>query len=67
MTLSDGTARTRVTTSASNPAGVYSFAGIAPGSYTAQFERLGYETKVVSLRVEAGVDAIVDTGLRAAP
>lgn len=65
ITLSNGTARTRVTTSASNPAGAYSFAGVAPGSYTVQFQRTGYATKVVSLRVQAGVDATVDTSLAA--
>jgi hypothetical protein len=67
ITLSDGTPRTRVTTSASNPAGSYSFTGIAPGSYTAQFERSGFVTRVVSLRVEAGVDALVNVSLGAAP
>ena len=63
ITLSNGTPRTRVTTSASNPAGSYSFAGIAPGSYTIQFERTGYATKVVSVRVQAGVDATINTNL----
>ena len=65
ITLSNGTPRTRVTTSASNPAGSYSFVGIAPGVYTVQFERSGYATKVVSLRVEAGVDATINTNLAA--
>jgi hypothetical protein len=67
ITLSDGTARTRTTTSASNPAGSYSFAGIAPGAYTVQFAKAGFVTKVVSLRVEAGVDATVNTSLVASP
>ena len=67
ITLSDGTARTRTTRSASNPAGSYSFAGIAPGSYTVHFEKFGFATKVVSLRVDAGVDATVDTSLVAVP
>ncbi len=67
ITLSDGTERTRTTTSASNPAGSYSFAGIAPGAYTVQFAKAGFVTKVVSLRVEAGVDATVNTSLAAGP
>jgi hypothetical protein len=67
ITLSDGTARTRVTTSASNPAGAYSFQGVPPGSYTLQFTRAGFATKVVSLRVFAGVDATASTALAASP
>jgi hypothetical protein len=65
--LSDGTPRTRATTSASNPAGSFSFAGIAPGSYTVQFSKPGYVTKVVSVQIQAGVDATVNTSLVAAP
>lgn len=67
VTLSDGTPRTRVTISASNPAGAYSFAGVAPGSYTLEFKKPGLATKVVSLKVDAGVDATVSTSLAAGP
>ncbi len=67
ITLSDGTPRTRVTISASNPAGTYSFSGVAPGSYTLEFEKPGLATKVVSLQVEAGVNATVNTSLAASP
>lgn len=63
VTLSDGTTRTRVTTSASNPAGAYSFAATPPGAYTLMFEKFGLTTKVVSVRIEAGVDATVSTSL----
>jgi len=63
VTLSDGTLRTRVTTSASNPAGTFSFAGTPPGAYTLMFEKSGVATKVVSVRIEAGVDATVSTSL----
>lgn len=63
VTLSDGTPRTRVTTSASNPAGAYSFAATPPGAYTLMFEKFGVTTKVVSVRIEAGVDATVSTSL----
>ena len=67
ITLSDGTPRTRVTRSASNPAGAYSFAGIAPGSYTVRFTKAGFTTKVVSVQVVAGVNATVNTSLVASP
>jgi hypothetical protein len=54
VTLSDGTARTRVTTSATNPAGSWAFAGTPPGSYTLTFEQTGFLRRVVLVEVEAG-------------
>jgi hypothetical protein len=54
VTLSDGTARTRVTTSATNPAGAYAFADAPAGSYTLTFAKSGYTTRVVLVSVDAG-------------
>ena len=54
VTLSDGTARTRVTTSATNPAGTWAFAGAPPGSYTVTFEQIGFQRRVVLAQVGAG-------------
>jgi hypothetical protein len=54
VTLSDGTTRTRVTTSATNPAGAYAFAGAPPASYTLTFQAAGYNTRVVLVTVAAG-------------
>jgi hypothetical protein len=54
VTLSDGTARTRVTTSATNPAGAYAFADAPAGSYTLTFAKSGYATRVVLVSVDGG-------------
>lgn len=54
VTLSDGTTRTRVTTSATNPAGAYAFADAPAGSYTLTFAKNGYATRVVLVSVDAG-------------
>ena len=54
--LSDGTT-TRTTSTASSPAGAYSFANVEPGTYTLTAQLPGFETRVVIVRVAAG-DAI---------
>jgi hypothetical protein len=54
VALSDGTARTRVTTSATSPPGTWAFAGAPPGSYTLTFERSGFARRVVLVEVAAG-------------
>jgi 5-hydroxyisourate hydrolase-like protein (transthyretin family) len=56
VTLSDGTAAVRTTTSATNPAGAFSFAATPPGAHTLTFEATGYATRVVLVDVIAGVD-----------
>jgi hypothetical protein len=56
ITLSDGTMRVRTTTSATNPAGAFSFASTPPGAHTMTFEAAGYATKVVLIDVTAGID-----------
>ena len=54
VTLSDGTARTRVTTSATNPTGAYAFADAPAGSYTLTFAKGGFAIRVVLVSVDAG-------------
>ena len=66
VTLTDGD-RSQVTTSATSPAGQYSFAGVAGGSYTITFERKGYQTQVLMVPVTAGIDAAADANLVAGP
>lgn len=66
ITLSDGV-RPRVTRSATNPAGLYAFAGVAPGSYTLTYQQVGYATRVVLVTVAGGVDQTADTRLTASP
>ncbi len=56
ITLSDGTARVRTTTSATNPAGAFSFASTPPGAHTVTFEAAGFVTKVLLIDVTAGVN-----------
>ena len=67
ITLSNGTDRQRVTTSATNPAGTYSFAGVPTGSYTLTFERDGFADKVVLIQAIAGSDLARDVTLEPAP
>lgn len=55
VTLSDG-AVPRVTRSATNPLGIFAFADIPEGTYTLTFERPTFETRVVLLQVDAGID-----------
>jgi hypothetical protein len=59
ITLTDGD-RSQITTSATNPAGSYSFAGVLEGAYTLTFVRPGYATQVVLVRVAAGVTSTAD-------
>lgn len=54
VVLSDGTQRTRTTTSATNPAGAYAFADTPAGSYTVTVSANGVATKVVLVSVDAG-------------
>lgn len=67
VSLSDGTARVRTTTSATNPAGSFGFAGTPPGSYTLTFERTGFATKVVLIDVVAGTDLTRTVSISPAP
>ena len=62
VTLTNGI-RPRVTTSATNPAGSFAFAGVPAGSYTLTFERFGYQTKVVLITVVAGVNLTQNTSI----
>jgi hypothetical protein len=62
VTLSDGD-RPRETISATNPAGVFAFANVPPGSYTLTFERAQYVTRVVLVQVPAGINVVKDTTL----
>ncbi|HWL41340.1 MAG TPA: carboxypeptidase-like regulatory domain-containing protein [Ilumatobacter sp.] len=64
VTATDGT-RSQVTTSATNPAGSYSFADLPAGSYTLTFARQGYTTRVVLVHVAEGDAAVVDASLGA--
>lgn len=63
VSLSDGTARVRVTTSATNPAGSFAFTSTPPGAYTLTFEKSGLATKVVLIEVTAGVDSTQNVSL----
>ncbi len=67
VVLSDGTERTRTTTSATNPAGAYAFADTPAGSYTVTVSATGLTTKVVLVRVDAGGTTVQDIDLVAAP
>lgn len=66
VVLSDGTQRTRTTTSATNPAGAYAFADTPAGSYTITVSATGLTTKVVLVRVDAGGTTVQDIDLMAA-
>jgi len=65
VTLTDGTT-TRTTTSATAPAGQYSFADVPAGWYAITFGRPGYTTRVVQVEVLAGAVAARDVELAAA-
>lgn len=62
VTLSDGI-RPRVTTSATNPAGLFAFADTPPGSYTLTFESSLFQTQVLLVQVPAGVDVVQNATL----
>ncbi len=62
VTLTDGEL-SQVTTSATNPAGQYSFANVPAGAYTVTFARTGYRTQVLLVQVAAGVDTTADANL----
>lgn len=66
VTLSDGK-RPRTTTSATNPAGTYVFANVAPGSYTLTFTQAGYTTRVTLITVAGGIDQTANTTLTPIP
>jgi hypothetical protein len=53
VTLTDGLT-SRTTTTASSPAGDYSFANVDPGTYTLTFALPGYRTEIVIVRMLAG-------------
>ena len=59
VTLTNGV-REFVTVSASSPSGLYSFSNVASGTYTVSVEAAGFETHVVLLRIQAGIDAVRD-------
>lgn len=65
IVLTDGE-RSQTTISATNPPGAYAFADVPAGSYTLTFERDGFATQVLLVRVEAGVDAVGDVTLAGA-
>ena len=62
ITLTNGD-RSQITTSATNPAGAYSFSGVPEGAYTLTFVRTGYATQVVLVRVSAGLDTTSDVSM----
>ena len=64
VTLTDGD-RSQITTSATSPAGSYSFSGVPEGAYTLTFVRTGYATQVVLVSVAAGVDTTTDVSMAA--
>ena len=66
VTLTDGD-RSQITTSATSPAGLYTFAGVPGGSYTVTFKRDGYQTQVLLVQVSAGIDTTADVNLVAGP
>ena len=63
VTLTDGGKRSQITTSATSPAGAYSFAGVPEGAYTLTFSRTGHATQVVLVRVAAGIDTVADVSM----
>lgn len=59
VTLTNGT-ESQATTSATNPAGAYTFAGVDPGSYTLTVERGGFASRVELVEVPAGDTVVHD-------
>ncbi len=64
VTLTDGEL-SQITTSATSPAGSFSFSGVPAGAYTLTFKRSGYATQVVLVQVAAGVDTTTDVSMAA--
>jgi hypothetical protein len=62
LELSDGTT-TRTTQTATQPAGAYQFAGVAPGEYALTISGAGITDYVVMVDVHAGEDLPRDVGL----
>ncbi len=56
---------TRVTETASTPAGAYSFTQVMPGTYTLTFTKSGYVVRILLVRVVAGDALIFDVDLPA--
>ena len=67
VVLSDGTTRTRTTTSATNPAGTYAFADAPAGSYTVTVSASGLATRVVLVDIAAGGTTQQNISLTTAP
>ena len=71
VTLSSGAAPTvaapRITTTVAEPAGVFSFDEVPPGSYTLEFRRSDLVTRVILLRVRAGENVTLPITLTTVP
>jgi len=64
VTLTDGL-EVRTTTAATNPAGVFTFTGVPPGTYTVQADGAGFVTGVVLVTVDGGGTIEADIALEA--
>jgi protocatechuate 3,4-dioxygenase beta subunit len=53
----------RTTSTASDPAGGYSFAGVTPGTYTLTFRSPDFRTRILLVEVSAGDELVRDVTL----